>query len=126
MRPSASRVASRAVSKRAASKTFNLAAEVREYVEYAQGYVNEGRLALQFNVEGTLRANEFEPSNVRVSQERGWLEVSGKVRDKRADSWRGRDDVDQLFHDAFGVYPQLSGHAPDWTFTMGGFAGLSV
>ena len=106
---------------RTAATGIDLAKEMRTLQRNVSEFVMAEHGRVEDLVTRQFRANGFRVGKVYVQKDRsGWLNVMGDVTDNAA-TWRSRDEVDAMFNTMFDTFAQLSGSAPDWSFTMGGF-----
>jgi hypothetical protein len=105
---------------RTASGGMDLAKEMRTLQKNVTEFVMSEHTRIEDLVFRQFRANGFRVNGVRVQHDHGWLNIEGDILDD-ADQWRSRAEVDALFETMFDTTGQLSGNAPHWKFTMGGF-----
>jgi len=106
---------------RTASHGIDLAREMRTLRNNMhQHQVRENHEVLSMVI-SEFMDNQFDVVRAKIEGDRGWLNVVGEIIDEAPDTWRSRAEVEALFDKMFNVDGQISGAAPRWKFSMGGF-----
>lgn len=104
----------------AALVLFDLGKEMRSLQKKVNDCIESEHGRICMRVARNLQAGKFHVDEIRITRDRGWLNIEGKITDE-ANTWRTREEVDALFDQMFDTYGQLDGHSGEWRFTIGGF-----
>lgn len=111
---------------RTASDGIDLAKEMRVLQRNVASFIQAELGRVRALVVRQFQDHGFQVRDVQIAPDRsGWLNIEGQIVDD-ADTWRSRDDVEALFMTMFDIYGHLSGSAPNWKFTMGGFQSFNI